>query len=222
MRKHCALVITLLFTLNILGGCANIKDDSTRTKTESTGIGAAGGAAIGGLIGAIIGGKKGALLGAALGAAAGGTAGYAYGSHVAGQKEKYASEEEWLNACIAQAKAANQEMATYNQSLTTQIGAIQKETAALKKKKKISKTKLATLKQRQDDVNQMLAAANNKMELAKRELEVQQHLSDEVKKSQKSDFAVTLDGEVENLKANITELEKRTKDLASLSASMSV
>ena len=220
--KRCALVVVVLFTLSTLSGCANIKDDSTRTKTEGTLIGGSIGAVIGGAIGYAVGGKKGLLVGAAAGAAAGGGAGFAYGNHVAGQKAQYAKEEEWLDACITQARAANQEIVTFNQNLTKEIEKIQQETVALKKKKKNAKTRQAKLQARQNEVDSMLAATNKKLELARNELGAQQHAVEEAKKSEQSDFAVTLDGEVENLKTNIAELEKRTKDLASLSASMSV
>ena len=44
----------------------------------------------------------------------------------------------------------------------------------------------------------------------------------DAKESGKGDFVVSLDNEIAQLKRNIKELEKRTEELASMSASMSV
>ncbi len=222
MMKKCALAVTLIFTLSIISGCTNIKDDSTRTKTESTLLGTGIGAAVGAGLGAILGGDKGALVGAGIGAALGAAGGYAYGDHVAGQKKNYASTEDWLDACVADAQKANQAMTAYNQELNSQIVTLQNDTATLKEKYKTAKTRQDKLKEKQSEVDQLLAKANTQLDSAKKELEAQQFVAGEAKKENKNAYAVTLDSEVEGLKANITELEKRTKDLASLSASMSV
>ena len=221
MKKLCS-VVALFFAISLIAGCANIKDDSTRTKTEGTMIGAGAGAVVGGLVGYLVGGEKGALIGAGVGAAAGAAGGYAYGDHVAGQKEKYAKEEDWLDACVVEAKKTNQDLIAYNQTLTQQIADVKKETAALRKKYKNSTALQAKLKERQKSVDEMLASTNTKLEFAKKELEAQKYVADDARKNQKSDYAVTMDSEAEQLKVTVAELEKKTKDLASLSASMSV
>lgn len=184
--------------------------------------GAGIGAVVGGIAGYIVGGEKGALIGAGAGAAVGAVGGYAYGDHIAGQKEKYAKEEDWLDACVADAKKTNQELLVYNDTLTMQIDDVRKETAALRKKYKNSTALQARLKERQKNVDQMLATTNTKLEFAKKELEAQQYTADEARKSKKNDYAVSMDSEVEHLKVTVAELEKRTKELASLSASMAV
>ncbi len=222
MKRKMALGVILFFTTSIITGCANIKDDSTRTKTEGTMIGAGVGAAVGAGLGALIGGKKGALLGAAAGTAVGAAGGFAYGNHVAGQKEKYTKEEEWLDACVAQARTANQDLTLYNDGVTKMIIDIKSQTADLKGKHKNAKNRQVKMKELQREVDQKLAATNTKLESAKKELEASRYVADDARKSQKNDYATTLDSEVEGLKANIAELEKRTNDLASLSASMSV
>ena len=221
MKKLCS-VIALIFAVSSISGCANIKDDSTRTKTEGTMIGAGAGAVVGGLVGYLVGGEKGALIGAGVGAAAGAAGGYAYGDHVAGQKEKYAKEEDWLDACVVEAKQTNQDLIAYNDTLTKQIAEVKKETAALRKQYKNSSVLQAKLKERQKSVDEMLASTNTKLEFAKKELEAQKYVADDARKNQKSDYAVTMDSEAEQLKVTVAELEKKTKDLASLSASMSV
>ncbi len=223
MIKKISLGIALVFTISMLNGCANIKDDSTRTKVEGAGTGAAVGAVAGGLLGQLIGGDtKATLFGAAVGAAVGGVGGYAYGSHVASQKEKYAKEEDWLEACIADAKKKNQEIIAYNQDLSKQIAVLKKDTKALKKRYKDTQTRNAKLQDKKAEVEGVMASANKELAASKAELEAQNSVIADARKNGQNDYAVTLDSEVETLKANIKELEKRTEELASMSASMSV
>lgn len=218
MKKKGTILIVFFLIATLCCGCANLQTEQ--------GQGAAGGAAIGATIGAviggIIGGEKWALIGAGIGAAVGGATGYAYGNHVAHQKAKYASEEDWLDACVTEAQWANLDLSIYNKGLAQQVTDAEKEIVALKKKQKNAKTRQAKLQEKQVEVSQMLTSNNNKLERAKKELEAQQYVTGEATKSQKSDHATTMNGEVEDLKANIAELEKRTKALASLSASMAV
>lgn len=119
---------TLLFS-----GCANIKDDTQRTKTEGTLAGAGLGALAGGLIGAATGGSTRSIVGGALiGGAAGGVAGHAYGSHVAKKKTGYASEEARLRGMIAEARSERQSAEAYNASLRKNISAQRSELASIK------------------------------------------------------------------------------------------
>jgi len=218
MKKKGTILIIFFLIASMFTGCANMQTESG----QGAAAGVAIGAAIGAGIGALIGGKRGAALGAGIGAAVGGAAGYTYGNHVAGQKAKYASEEDWLDACVGEAQLANLDLKIYNKGLAQQVTDAEKEIVALKKKQKNAKTRQAKLQQKQAEVEKMLASTTIKMEGAKKELEAQQYVTGEATKSQKSDHATTLNGEVEELKANIVELEKRTKALASLSASMAV
>lgn len=217
------VAILLACAVLVVGGCANIKDDGTRTRTEGAGTGAVIGAVAGGLLGQILGGDTtSTLVGAAIGAAVGGVGGYAYGDHVAGQKEKYAKEEEWLDACIAQAQEKNQHLVAYNQDLLHQISVLEEETAALRHKYREKKVRVAKLKEKKAATDHLLAAANKELATAQTELAAQSAVPAQARKSGKDDYAVTLDSEIETLKGNISDLEKRTKELASMSASMSV
>lgn len=223
MSGKQSVVALMLCVIVAMSGCANIKDDGTRTRTEGAGTGAVIGAVAGGLLGQIIGGDtKATLVGAAIGAAVGGVGGYAYGDHVAGQKAKYAQEEDWLDACIAQARQKNQEIVAYNQDLGQQIDKLKQETAALKKQHKDKKTRVAKLKEKKALTDSLLESANKELASAKQELGAQQSVRTEADKSGKGDFVVTLDSEISQLEGNIKELEKRTEELASMSASMSV
>jgi uncharacterized protein YcfJ len=104
------------------------KDMKNRTKAE----GAVAGAAVGALVGALVSDDKGkgALIGGVVGAAAG----FAAGSYVAGRKEEYANDEEYLNAAIEEATRYNQEARQRNGTLEKVIAATEAEINVLKNK----------------------------------------------------------------------------------------
>jgi hypothetical protein len=108
------------------------KDMKTRTKVEGTVAGAATGAALGALAGKATSDEpvKGAVVGAVVGAAVG----YAAGSYIAGQKEKYANDEEYLNAAIEEASRYNREAEARNDTLQEVIAAAEQEIKVLKYK----------------------------------------------------------------------------------------
>lgn len=118
-------------------GCANIKDDTQRTKTEGTLAGAGAGALIGGLIGAATGGgTRSVVTGALIGGAAGGYAGHKYGKHVAEKKQGYASEEARLRGMISEARSERQSAESYNASLRKNIASQRSELASIKAAKR--------------------------------------------------------------------------------------
>ena len=123
-RPLCFVLAALTFSVT---SCTNIQNDGTRTRTE----GALAGAVLGAGLGAIIGNQSGSAgQGALLGAALGGLGGLAYGNHVANKKARYASEEAWLNACIAQAQQTNASARSYNSRLSSRISALKQQIAA--------------------------------------------------------------------------------------------
>ena len=66
MKRKTSWAMVVLCMLLTISGCANIKDDGTRTRTEGAGTGAAIGAVAGGVLGQILGGNtKSTLIGAA-------------------------------------------------------------------------------------------------------------------------------------------------------------
>jgi hypothetical protein len=113
-----------------VSSCTNIKNDQTRTRAEGT----LAGSLIGGGLGAIIGHQSGrGVEGALIGAAAGGLVGLAVGDHVARKKAKYASQEAWLDACIAHAEQVNRNAVSYNNSLRNKIAGLESRLAAAKR-----------------------------------------------------------------------------------------
>lgn len=143
-----------------------------------------------------------------------------FSGHVASLKGEFKSKEEWLKACVAQASQVNYELAVYNKGLGCKLADTKKEIETVKKKIKESDVRAAKLKETQEEVDRVLSWSNKKLEAARREVEAQQYVAAEAAKSQKNEYATKLKKEVKTLKANIAEMEKKSKTFASLSASL--
>ncbi len=156
MKKLIKLGICgmLCATLSVgTAGCANIKNDSTRTQTEGSLMGAGGGALLGGLFGQLFGKSTSAtLIGAGIGAAAGALGGFFVGKHIAQKKAEYASQEDWLDSCIVHAQQVNNETKGVNESLNTEISNLDKECAKLEKQYKNQQASKSDLKKQLDVV----------------------------------------------------------------------
>lgn len=136
MRAPAACFRRVLFALGIgaaLTACANIKNDTARTKTEGTLAGGAGGAILGGVLGGLMsGGAPDAIArGAISGAASGGASGYLYGRSVAYRKKEYATAEAYLDACIAEVEQETAACRQYNAQARRIIQIQQRQIQAL-------------------------------------------------------------------------------------------
>jgi len=205
----------------VLVACASTQDGK-RTQTEGTLVGAGSGALLGALIGGLAGGRDGALLGAAIGAGVGGTAGFAYGTHVANQKQKYASTEAWLDACIASADQVNQETSEYNTKLAREIGELDAETENLVLAYGQKKAQKSALVSERKKVDAKLAEANTKLDRAKFEIQNQEKVVAEATADGDPQAAAKLDTRIQELKGYVAELEGHTSSLASMSSRMAV
>ncbi|MFP7754358.1 YMGG-like glycine zipper-containing protein [Thermodesulfobacteriota bacterium B35] len=222
MKKR-SLPIVLFCILALVTGCANIRDDATRTKAEGAGTGAAAGALIGALIGQLAGGDTSStLLGAAIGAAVGGAGGYAYGSHVAAEKEKYASQEDWINASIAEAEQRNGELRAYSEKLRQELAQLRKELKGLKRRYKQGKVEKDALLAKKGELDKLFRENSQRLAAARDELKAQRSVLDDVSKNGGSDLAPGLEAQIRAIKAEITKLEQQNEELASMSESMAV
>jgi hypothetical protein len=122
-----------LMAIFLATGCTNIKNDEARTKAEGALAGSAGGAVLGALVGALagMGSPDYITRGALIGAGAGGGAGYAYGASVAYKKKQFATQEAYLDACIAEARQKTQKSRSYNALARAVIARQQQQLAAL-------------------------------------------------------------------------------------------
>lgn len=205
MKRIMMLLLVIVF-LGMTGCTQPNMTDSQRTKAEGTGVGVLLGAGIG----AAVGGRQGAMLGAALG----GAAGFAYGSHVADQKAKYARKEDWLNACIADAKKTNRETRTYNASLRKKIKETQKLVREYRKNQasKISMfTANLSLKFEKSQAEKKLGSMDDEIKAQKRAL-----------KSARSSQRKRLSNELSKMKRERRTLKRNTKTIANLVVQTSV
>ena len=174
MKTIKIISVSLVLITGMMGcsvGDPNMSD-AQRTKTEGALSGALGGA----ILGAILGDSTEDTL---KGAAIGGLAGYAYGTHVAKQKAKYAKEEDWLDACVASARKVNNETKSYNARVSREITKT-KRLVRLYKQEKISKSQLIAQKK---SIEKERKLAQDQLEKAKFELENQEEVLAQAKKS---------------------------------------
>ncbi len=138
-----------------ISSCTNIKNDQTRTRVE----GGLGGALAGAALGALVGSQSGnAGRGALIGLAAGTAAGLVYGDHVARKKARYATEEQWLDACIAQARATNRNARAYNARLSGEITRLRVRAAQARAsgdRRTLSSTRSAVARLQQESSKQL-------------------------------------------------------------------
>ncbi|MEA3547236.1 MAG: glycine zipper domain-containing protein [Thermodesulfobacteriota bacterium] len=221
MKKVLLNLAIVTLILSGLTSCATTSD-RTRTKSEGTAAGAAAGAFLGGIIGAISGDKHDALAGAAIGAVVGGAAGYAYGTHVANEKQNYASREDWLNACIASAEKVNQETRIYNAQLAQDISVLETETARLKAGYREREIQKSAMQEEKKKIEMKLAQAEEKLKRARYEKENQENVLAEAKAKGYHLYAKEFEDKIAELKGYIFELEIQTAALASLSQKMTV
>lgn len=231
LQKATVLFVTMCF----LSGCAAKggdpnapkTDDATRTKTESTALGAL----LGGLVGAATGSAlshgnraSGALIGAGIGAVAGGAAGYVYGSNVAERKQQYANEEDRLDGEINVVRKYNTDLQEQNTALASNIKEMEERIKLLQSKKKSlgDKTYLSTEEQKYvtgtlDKNNKDIARYNQ--ELASLSQYKQEQ---ESKGGASAPQVAVLDQEITLLRNQINTLDSNNKQMAKLADNLTV
>ena len=107
----------------------------------------------------------------------------AFKNHIANKKETFPSEEQWLNACVSQASQVNHELVVYNKGLSRQLIDTKQEIEIVKRKYKDSEARRVNLKEKQEEMDRILAWSKIKLETARKELEAQQHVVAEATKS---------------------------------------
>jgi chromosome segregation ATPase len=177
---------------------------------------------LGAIVGALLDGQRGAARGAAIGAGVGGVAGYAYGHHVANQKARYASREEWLDACQAQAEKSRQSAVESNERLSEELVRLDKETRALEtayRKKKASRADLLAEEQR---IRQRVAETEKLIQGAETEITLQNSVVQEARAGGDEEKAARLEAEVRGLREQVEQLKEQSSQLATMSHRMTV
>jgi len=152
----------------VFGAACATTPDGRLAQAQGTGIGLVAGALLGGAIGYAAGGQNGLVRGAAIGGGLGAAGGFAYGTHVAHMKAKYASREAWLDACIASAHRVNSNAYAYSRSLEGRIARLEARTRAARK----SRNKAEARAIRSE-------AASLQVEAKQKEVVVRKELSDQ-------------------------------------------
>lgn len=222
MKKLTVLLLIMTLCGSSLWGCANIKDDKTRTKTEGTLVGGGLGAAIGAGVGALVGGKKGAAIGAGIGAGVGAAIGFGVGTHIANKKAEYATEEAWLDACIEDAQRTNDTLREHNSALSAELKILEKQTAALQnsyKAKQASKAQLASEKKK---IDQRLKESQKMASWVGDDIQAQGKAIADAKSSGKKSQAAALEKQIASLKKQKQQLEENNRKLTAMSSRLSV
>lgn len=165
MKRSCCIVILA----SLLAGCASMSDRE-RTQAQGAGAGAVLGAIIGGVVGHQLGYRDAGIL---VGAALGGAVGRAYGGHVASKKEEFASQEDYLDACLAEARRHYQEARAYNETLQTDIARMNRELDEMLAAGQRSRSEQDALKALQEQVKARIESTNEKIEALRVEIIIQ-------------------------------------------------
>ena len=219
--KGAKLILVVLLSCSLVG-CANIKDDSTRTKTEGTLVGAGAGAALGALIGGIAGGGRGALIGAGIGLGAGALGGFLVGKHVADKKAEYVSEEEWLDACIDHAHKVNAETKRYNARLAKDIAKLDRESATLQAQYRNKAATKSSLHAELKRTKQMQQETKKTLDLLEKDRSKQAQAAQEARRMGKTKKAAAMDREIKTLEAQIKKMREYNSKLANISVRLAV
>jgi len=195
---------SVLSTSILISGCA--ATDRQATEGEATATGALVGALIGGIIGDS---KKGVAIGAAVGAIAGSV----YGKHVADKKEEYASNEDYMNAVIAEAdkvvKAAKEHRAT----LEAVIAERQVELARLNDKSLNAQEENEELKARLAQVKEQTEKLKN---IISQEIKIQEQTLEQERAVIPASLVIESASTIDNLKSEQKLLQTLEADLMSL------
>ncbi len=211
--------IALMLAIPLINGCGGMSDKNT-TRAQGAGMGAVLGAGLGAIIGNQMGDStKGAVIGGLLGAAAGGV----YGNHVANKKAQFASQEQYIDACIAQAAQVQQQTYAYNQQLRQDITGLEQQVQQANqayKQKQMSRDQMVAMKK---DLNNRVQQANQSLERVGQEIQIQnQVLANERQAGGSGSHLAKLEQQINALQRQKSELQQQTQRLAALNNSMSV
>ena len=210
------IAIGLIIPLS--SGCASMSDQQ-QTTAQGAGIGAGIGAGLGAIIGHQSGsGAEGALLGGLIG----GAAGALYGNHVAGKKADFASEEDYLDACAAQAQKVHDEALQQSEALQTEIARLDTEVEALMAANEEKKVDRDEARKLEKQVAAALAQAESSLDSVNDEIRIQRDVVTNEGESKAAVQLAALNDQIKALEAQKAELTEQTQRLADLNSRMSV
>jgi len=216
--KSVSFILMLCFVI----GCAGM-NDSTRTRAEGTGVGAATGALLGGVLGQVIGhDQRSTLIGAAIGAAVGGGAGYLAGDYVAKRKAQYASEEDWLDNKITDVAEYNSELEEFNEKTANRNEQLEIQVADLKSRYGAGSLKVSVLEKKKNEISELIRGANKRKARMAKELAALNEDLQSISKTQDLAKVTKLSQEINVLKKNIAMLDTNNKQMSQLVSSLTL
>ena len=196
------------------GGGKDLGAMKNRTTAEGAVTGAVVGAAAGAIVAAMIGVNP--ARGAAIGAAIGTPLGLAAGVYVANQKEKYANQEQYLDACIAEARQYNEEaqrdieyMENYIAQTEVRIAKLKRAIARNSSKKGLAQAELRKMTAKKQSMDKMITSLEG-------EAGAQQKAIASTTKD--PDRVAALEKEVESTRQSIAKFKQQRDQLASMMA----
>ena len=215
MTRVLKVLAVVLLVCALLPGCATMSDKS-RTQAEGAGVGAV----LGGLLGYAVGGGR----GAAIGAAAGAGLGFLVGNEIAKRKQAYASTEEFLDAEISNTQEYNKTAIAYNEKLSQDVAALEKESKALRAQYEKGEVDKKVLAAKSDELQKKIEASKKLEDTLAKELEVQTAILADEKKTRPADdqYIVRLEKEVNTLQRNLDKLREGSTQLAQIDQRLSI
>ena len=210
-KTPASFLVYVLAGTMFINSCAN-SSDGRKTQSQGALLGAGVGSVLGMVTGNQFGGRGGT--GSLVGLGIGTVGGFAYGSHVAHQKNKYKTTEAWLDACIADAEKKQQKALAYNRTLDQRIQSLKNEIRAAKASQQ--KARLAAL---QKEIAAEEAKAAKQEEELKKEIQLQARVANETTDSSKNS---TLRAKSQSLEATRKVTGQRRQVLAQMRNSTGV
>jgi len=214
----CLLLISLFFS-----GCAAKEiTDETKTKSEGTALGTAGGIAARSLLGSVIGGKRRARYGYALEAFLGSCSGYMLGDTIAERKRGYIQEEDRLEGEIKVFSQQNDQLKTYNATTSKEITALQKRLAEIEhQKEKAQRQRTFSAREVEFYARRVEIDQSNTAKLAAELAGLEAYLRS-IQGSGDQSGVAALRQEMERLQQHAAALESNSRQMARLVAAMPV
>ncbi len=212
------LIPFLLCFALVLPGCAAKTDDGTRTVAEGTGAGVVAGAVLGGILAIATGDAK----WVAIGAGVGGVIGLGAGVYVAKKKEEYATQEQWLDACIKEAQSSNKAIASYNAQLRKRLGELNLKSTRLAADYNRQAAKASDMKAMQNAIAEQQKANDTYISNAEKQIARQKGYVRDARAEKKNEQAAIIEEEISRMEVQVAELREESSKLASMSMRVSI
>ncbi len=196
--------------------------DRQQTIFLGAGLGFLAGAAAGAVGGQAIGkDTKSTLIGAGIGALAAGIAGAVYGTHVADQKARFSSDEEYLKACILAADQASQQAEIYNAQLKGNISLLKQDVQQLVVKYNNHQVEIATMRKAKKRFQNDLAQLSINQQAIEEQI-IKYNKAYTNSKNASSTSLASLESQINKLEKARQELGTQANALASIDQSIKI